>query len=270
MARPRVALLAAALLAGGPSLGAQGEDGTLGYTAKQLNCARFLETTESTILTQSGGRDLDQTSGRTGVWIFRATSARSGLVLEGWLESLALWRRSAETTIRPDTDGLVGGRYRGTLSRDGVYSSRARPFVPEEVAEVAGMANALDDFFPPLPPGSLHTGEVWTDSAGLRIQRMSDSALSGVPLYRFSLEAKRKTRSADVGYDTLPLQLHQTTQERGSFVWHPLVGLVKRERRIVVETTVPAGRSVAQAVRSKIEQRIRVRRDLGVPPNSCS
>ena len=91
-------------------------------------------------------------SGRRGVWQFRASAAADDVELEGWLDSLALWRRSPETTIRPDTDGLLGGRYRGGLTREGRYRSRVRPFVPDEVAEVAGMATALDDFFPPLPP----------------------------------------------------------------------------------------------------------------------
>jgi hypothetical protein len=240
---------------------AQGPD--LRYRAEQLNCARFLETAESKILTQSGGRGREQTAGRTGVWQFRAAPADGGVALEGWLDSLALWRRSAETTIRPDTDGLIGGRYRGTLSADGAYSSKVRPFIPDEVAEVAGMGSALDDFFPPLPRGGrLEPGQTWSDSLGVTIRRLPDSALSGVPLYRFALETQRQTTSAETQADTLPLQLRQTSQEHGSYVWHPTLGLLRRERRIVVETTVPPGRSVRQAVRSKIEQQITVQRDL--------
>jgi hypothetical protein len=49
-------------------------------------------------------------------------------------------------------------------------------------------------------------------------------------------------------------------------VWHPTVGLLRRERRIVVETTVPASRTVRQPVHSKIEQRITLERDLMLPP----
>jgi hypothetical protein len=235
------------------------------YGADQLNCTRFRETSRSTILTQAGGRDREQTSGRKGVWRFRANANGGPLALEGWLESLTVWRRSPEAMLRPDTDGLIGGRYRGTLSPAGTYSSRARPFVPDEVAEVAGMATALDDFFPPLAPRPLHVGEVWTDSAGNTIQRISDSALSGVPLYRFELQLRQEARSADVGRDSVPLELDQVTRERGVFVWHPAAGLMGRERRITVETTVPAGGTIRQAIRSRIQQRISIVRDLTVP-----
>jgi hypothetical protein len=232
------------------------------YSATQLNCARFLESAESTIQTQSGGQGREQTSGRRGVWQFRATPAGDEVALEGWLDSLALWRRSAETTVRPDTDGMIGGRYRGRLSAAGAYVSRIRPFIPVEVGEVAGMGSALDDFFPPLPQRPLTPGQVWNDSPGVTVRRMPDSALSGVPLYRFELQARRESRSAEVQGDTVPINLRQISHERGTFVWHPLLGLIRRERRIVVETTVPAGRGVRRPVRSRIEQRITAVRDL--------
>jgi hypothetical protein len=251
-------------LLGTPVPRAPAQASAIQYSAGQLNCTRFRETSQSTILTQAGGRDREQTSGRKGVWRFRANADGGALALEGWLESLTVWRRSPEAMLRPDTDGLIGGRYRGTLSQAGTYSSRARPFVPDEVAEVAGMATALDDFFPPLPPRPLHVGEVWTDSAGITIQRMADSALSGLPLYRFELQLRRESRSAEVGRDSVPLELHQVTHERGVFVWHPSAGLMRRERRITVETTVPAGGTVRQAIRSRIHQRISIVRDLTV------
>ena len=241
----------------------------VGYTANQLSCARFLETVASQIRIEAAGRARHQTSDRRGVWQFRAVPSNGDVALEAWLDSLVLSRTSPETTINPDTDGLLGGRYRGTLSRTGVYSSRVRPFVPDEVAELAEMSGALDDFFPPLTSRALKAGEGWTDSLGLTIRRLPDSALSGVPLLRFALESRREARSAPTPADSLPLKLRQKTEERGEFVWHPLLGLLRRDRRIVVETTVPPSRSVRQAVRSRVEQRIIVLRDLA-PPTSCS
>jgi hypothetical protein len=177
-----------------------------------------------------------------------------------------LWRKSPETTIRPDTDGLLGGRYRSTLGSSGKYVSLAGPFIPDEVAEVAGMGTALDDFFPPLPTTSLRPGQAWTDSAGVTLRRLADSGMSGVPLYRFELEIERDTSSTPAPRDTTSLRLRQVSREQGSFVWHPSLGLLRRDRRIVVETSVPAGHTVRQAVRSRIEQRITVLRDLTVPP----
>lgn len=236
------------------------------YNAKQLDCARFMETGESRILTEAGGRIRNQTSARRGFWQFRAVPSNDNVGLEGWLDTLVVTRRSPETTISPDTDGLIGGRYRGTLSKTGNYSSRVRPFVPDEVAEIAEMSGALDDFFPPLPSRALEAGEAWTDSVGLIIRRLPDSALSGVPLLRFALESRKASRAAPTPADTLPLKLRQKTRERGEFVWHPLLGLLRRDRSIVVETTVPPSRSVRQAVRSKVEQRISVVRDLHERP----
>lgn len=269
MRRLQLAVLSAALLGPSSSVRAQAQD-RLGYDSKQLDCTQFLETAESHILTQSGGREREQRSGRRGVWRFRAQPAQDGVALEGWLDSLTLWRRSAETTIRPDTDGLIGGRYRGILTRSGIYSSRTQPFVPDEVAEVAGMATALDDLFARLPSRALPIGEQWRDSQGLIIQRMPDSALSGMPLYRFALEESREDRTARTQRDTIAVRLHQVTRERGMFLWHPVLGMIARERTIVVETSVPASRSLGPAVRSRIEQRIRLRRDLTLSPTGCS
>lgn len=243
---------------------ARGQAPALSYTAGQLQCARFLEIGESRILTEAGGRIRNQTSARRGFWQFRAVPSNGNVGLEGWLDTLVLIRRSPETAISPDTDGLIGGRYRGTLSRTGVYASTVRPFVPDEVAEIAEMSGALDDFFPPLPAGALSRGEVWTDLAGLTIRRLTDSAVSGVPLLRFSLKSRKESRAAPTPADTLPLKLRQKTEEEGEFVWHPALGLLRRDRRIVVETTVPPSRSVRQAVRSKVEQRITLVRDLRV------
>jgi hypothetical protein len=248
-----------------PHRSASGQEKALGYSAQQLDCSRFLEIGESSILSQAGGRTRRQTSTRRGTWQFRATPSNQQVVLEGWLDSLAITRRSEEATISPDTDGLLGGRYRGTLSPTGAYTAQVHPFVPDEVAEVAGMHTALEDFFPLLARRALKAGESWTDSLGLTIRRLPDSALSGVPLYRFALERRTKSGAATTPGDTVPLKLRQTSDEHGQFVWHPLLGLLRRDRTIVVETTVPPGRSVHQAVRSKVEQRITLVRNLNPP-----
>jgi len=239
----------------------------LEYNASQLNCARFLETVQASILTASAGRVREQTTGRTAVWQFRAEPAIQQVKLEGWLDSLELWRKSNEGTIRPDTDGLLGGRYRGLLSGAGSFQRQVTPFVPEEVAEVADMGRALDDFFPPLPQAAIRAGQAWTDSSGLTVRRLADSSMSGVALYRFELESRHRSRTARTSGDSAGLSLRQVAVERGRFVWHPLVGLLSRERRIVVETAVPAGRTIRQPVNARIEQRITVLRDLSVPPS---
>ena len=257
---------AAALLMPPPSLSAQGEPVTLRYSSAQLNCARFLEDSESKILTEAGRREQQQTTGRRGVWRFRAAPERAGIALEGWLDSLSLWRQLRKSVVRPDTDGLLGGRYRGWLAPDGVYESRKVPFVPAEVAELADMTTVLNDLLPPLPDQPLRPGQAWTDSAGVTVRRLADSGMSGVPLYRFQLKDRRTTNAAAVPGDTTVIRLRQTSTEEGTFVWHPSVGLIRRERHITLKTTVPARGVVQQTVRSQIEQRITLTRDLNVPP----
>jgi hypothetical protein len=251
----------------GVPAGAQTGAADTRYSASQLNCAQFLETSDSKIHTESGGQVREQTAGRTAVWQFRAVTAVEGISLEGWLDTLSLWRKSPEGTLRPDTDGLLGGRYRGILKETGSFTSQVRPFIPDEVAEVAGMSTALDDFFPPLPGRPLRPGQAWTNSAGVSLRRMADSGLSGVPVYRYELNIRRQTRSTPVANDTAPLGLTQVSREYGSYVWHPSLGLIRRDRQIVIETQVPAGRVIRQPVRSRIEQRITVVRKLDTEKN---
>lgn len=237
----------------------------IGYAARQLDCARFRETSQSGIRTESGGRNRQQTSTREGVWQFRATPSDDTVSIEAWLDSLAVTRRSDEASISPDTDGLLGGRYRGVLTAQGAYTSRVRPFVPDEVAEVAGMGSALDDFFPPLPARALKVGETWSEVPGLTLRRLPDSTSRAGRLYRFELQRTSEARTAETAGDSLPLRLQQKSNEQGEFVWHPQRGLLRRERRIVIETTIPPGRTVRQAVRSKVEQRITLARGLNPP-----
>jgi hypothetical protein len=90
--------------------------------------------------------------------------------------------------------------------------------------------------------------------------------MSGVPLYRFQLEARRVSNAAAVPGDTAVISLQQASVEQGTFVWHPSVGLLRRDRRITIKTTVPARGLVQQPVRSRIEQRIVLERDLTIPP----
>jgi hypothetical protein len=89
---------------------------------------------------------------------------------------------------------------------------------------------------------------------GLTIKRLPDSLSSGVALQRFDMRKRVKSQSAASARDTM--ELEQESNEVGQFVWHPQRGLLRRQRSIVVETTVPPSRSVRQAVRSKVEQRI--------------
>lgn len=230
------------------------------YAADQLDCARFEETNRADIRTLIGGRSRDASTGRHGVWIFRAASSGGAVQLEGWLDSLAVWRSATGIRVDPDTDGLLGGRYRGVLSPDGRYSPAVRPFVPDEVADVMQMGAALDDLLPRLPPGPLRVGEVWTDSAGLEIRRLADSTAQRVTLLRFHLSARREESEGSVSQDSLPFDVRQLIEEESDIAWHPTLGLLRQERRLSVETMVPSNKRLKRPVRSGVEQRITLTR----------
>lgn len=230
------------------------------YTAAQLACASFAEHSTARLDGQTGTRVRRETITRDGLWRLRAEPAKGGIGIEAWYDSLALVRETAQGTLTPDTDGLLGGRYRGTLTPTGAYSARARPFIPDPVAEVAELSRAMEDLLPPLPPVALAVGQRWTDSSGLELRRLADSSASGRTIQRLELDSRTESHQADVRGDTLVLPASQTTQEEGRVAWDPDRGLLRRERHIVVETTVPAGGPLQQPLRSKLEQTVVVER----------
>jgi hypothetical protein len=198
----------------------------------------------------------------------RAKPAGTGLALEAWYDSLTLTRDSPETRLAPDTDGLLGGRYRGRLGPAGGYTAEARPFVPDEVAEVADMGGALDDLLPPLPPAALAVGERWTNGSGLDLRRLPDSVAGRRVVQRYELRARTEVNEATVRGDTASIAARQVTVEVGRVDWEARAGLLRRVRHLVVETSVPAGRRVPQPVRTRLEEEVRLHR-MSRPPG-CS
>ncbi len=229
------------------------------YSAAQLHCARFAETSHSDIETQTARGSVKATAVRDGVWSFRAHDSSGGVVLEGWYDSLSLRRRTAESEVSADTDGLIGGRYRGLLLPAGGYVEIARPFVPDEVAEVADLSRVARDLFPPLPLKPLGRGESWM-GAGLELARLRDTVVAGRPLLRFRLEARDETRESIPRGDTVPIPVRQTTLEVGDIFWSPTSGLVRRARDITVEATIPSGGRIRLPVRSRVVQRVQLTR----------
>jgi hypothetical protein len=256
---------ALALLAAGS--GAAGQ--TPRYAAGSLACARFVERADAEIHGETGGRALNETGGRHGRWIVRAASAGdSGVRIEAWFDSLTIWRRSGDAVRSPDTDGIIGGRYRGVLTPLGAFTASATPFVPDEVAEFADLHDAFADLLPPLPPEPLAIGAVWRD-AGTSIERLGDSAGAEGPIERYRLErtGTRHDVSLD-GSDTLRIPVRQSTVEEGEFAWDPSRGLLSRSRTVTVETEVPAGGAVRVPVRSRVVQRLTLAR-LADDPSAC-
>lgn len=230
------------------------------YVATQLDCAGFRERSRSDLQTYVAGRARREAVGIDAEWRFRATPARADTVaLEGWLDTLSVWRRSEEDSVAPDTDGIIGGRYRGLLSGDGRYRADVRPFVPDPLLEVADLSRALEDLLPRLPPRPLAVGETWGDGAGLEIRRLADSA-GAQGVQRFRLTLRRDVSEARLRGDSLPLRLRQSVREDGTFAWQTQAGLISRERNVTVDTYVPAEARVGRPVQARIEQRITLER----------
>jgi hypothetical protein len=243
-----------------PGLAAQLAAQAPSYAAAQLSCARYLERADSDIRGEAGGRPHDETAGRVGRWIVRAVSAPDGAVgIEAWFDSLTIWRKSGNDVHSPDTDGVIGGRYRGRLSPDGRYTPSARPFIPDDVAQYADLRDAFGDLLPQLPPGALAPGSSWHDDAGLSIERLGDSVTGTLSVERYRLTRRTARRAAPVA-DTVSIPMRQTTVEEGEFAWDHARGLVARSRTITVDTEVPAGAALRVPVRSRVVQRITVER----------
>jgi len=253
--RAREFLVLVAALAAAEPVPAQ----TPAYSASHLHCARFAETSRSEIETETARGSVKATTDRDGIWSFRARDSGGGVVLEGWYDSLSLRRRTAESEVFADTDGLIGGRYRGLLRPAGEYVEIARPFIPDEVAEVADLSGVARDLFPPLPHHPLGPGGSWQD-AGLELSRVPDTAVAGRTLLHFRLEARAEAREVVPRGDTIPIPVRQTTAEQGDVYWSPTSGLVRRTRDITTEATIPSGGRIRQPVRSRIVQHVELTR----------
>ena len=236
------------------------------YTAAGLHCAAFRESARSEIETETAGRLRRALAERTGLWRFHARDTAGGIALEGWYDSLAVRHGAGDTLSAPDTDGIIGGRYRGRLTPRGDFLRLTTPFVPDELAEAFDARTALDDLLPPLPPLALRVGARWTDGAGLDVTREPDSTAAGRRLLRLTMRRRTETSQTVPRGDTVPVPLEQTTTEESRVVWDPRAGLVHRSRRLVVDAALPAGGRVRSPVRSRVVQYAELTRVTPAPP----
>ena len=191
---------------------------------------------DTEIRTSVGTIMREERAGRAGLLMLRAGAGDSGLAVLAWFDSLSVWREGPEGRSVPDTEGLLGGRWRGLLDSRGGYSSRSVPFIPDDVAGVADLRGLLQDFFPVLP----------------------DSALGDGATYRWSNQSSGD--STTVVDDSLLIPVHREASEAGSFVWKARSGPVRWEREITVTARIPAGGPFPRGVVSVVKQVVRVER----------
>jgi hypothetical protein len=238
------------------------------YTAHHLSCAAFLEEVSTTVEAQRGMTPIRERGYRSGVLVFRAREAGAALRFEAWYDSLVVWHETqgegGQGRLTPETDGLIGGRWRGTLTPAGEVSLEVRPFLPPELAAVAHLADVPLDFLPPLPRDVLIAGRSWTGADGLVIERLADSA--GAERYRWRLRTRERV-AGFAGDSSLVLQ--QEIEDGGQLVWTDATGVWRWQRVVTVETRLPAGPRLRTPVQGRVEQRIAVRRALVRSPEGC-
>jgi hypothetical protein len=238
------------------------------YAASQFACASYDERVRTEVRAESGGRSHLSTVSRDGVWLFTGEPAGRDVALEGWYDSLKVERVSGDLAVRPDADGVLGGRFRGTLSPDGRYTTEARPFVPDAVAEIVRLDRALDELFPRLPTRPLRVGESWHEPPALQIRRLADSAdASGRPLWRYAITDR--ANGGEVRGDSIQLEGLQQTDTDATLTWSQARGLEWLDRRVTVTTQLPPTRTLSRAVRTLVTERQTLTRRADTAPGAC-
>ena len=219
-----------------------------GYPVAALNHAQFTESVRTDALTRAGTVELRRLVAR---------DARFALTLHGdtlvvSADSVALTEVADGRSRRLDTDGFVGGRYRLGLDSSGQATLWQRPFIPDEIADVSDVSRAMDDFFPPLPPG-MAPGGATADAAGRQWRRLADSA--GTQRFRWTMVTLRDT--SRVANDTVAVLMREETHEASALAWSSTRGPLVWTRQIESDVTT---RLRGRTVRATISQRIEVRR----------
>jgi hypothetical protein len=235
------------------------------YSAELLRCTAFVEEVRTTVDARRGMRGWQEKGFRHGLLQVRATPHQDGLAFEAWFDSLAVEYTNPEGTARPDTDGLIGGRWNGLMRPYGEASLTVRPFMPPDLAQVSDLSDELADFFPPLASVALAPGGEWTDSLGLEVERLRDSAASGERLLRFRWRMTSQG-GADGIVDTT-VRLRQEIEDDGILVWSVARGPLAWRREIQVGTRVSASRRGGTPAEGRITQRVSVRRITN--PDGC-
>lgn len=232
------------------------------YRAPMLACAGFEERVRSEIRSQSGGVVRDETAGREGVLVVRATPREPGLTVLLWYDSLVVWRSGPEGRQAPDTDGLLGGRWRGWLSSDGDYTPEAVPFIPDEVSELAELRGVANDFLPRLPPRRLQPGESAGDPASFRIQRLADGR-GGMERYAWTRRVTADTTALQE--DTASVPVRRRTEESGTMTWDPTRGPLGWERRLLLSIRIEGRGRIRRGIETVVRQTIEVTRQESAP-----
>ncbi|HUL69644.1 MAG TPA: hypothetical protein VLT17_05315 [Gemmatimonadales bacterium] len=235
------------------------------YQAEQFECSNWIQQIRSDLRTDAARNERGQ-AGRDAVWSFRASAAGDSITLEGWFDSLVVWRETNGERQAPNTDGLVGGRYQGRLGPFGGFRLVSGPFIPDEIRPVADLSDAAADLFPLLPLSPISVGVTLADSGRPAITRLQDSVGQQGRIQRYRLSRTRKITSTRTMQDTLTVRVVEEETENGVWTWDPAAGLLGWNRQVEVDVTIPAQGPLRRAVHTRVDQRISLAR---APGRSC-
>ena len=226
------------------------------YRPSAFACAVFQESVKTSIRGISGSAEVVDRGGRFGLLVLNGRDSSGVVVLAAWYDSLEVWRETGAGREAPETDGVVGGRFRGVLQPNGTYLPVKAPFIPDDLAEVADLAAVMDDFLPVLPAAPLAPGQQWSDTAGYTIHRLPDAAKA--QHYRWTSTRRRGDRYAAT--DSLAVTLDQLIKETGELAWSAERGPLSWTRQINISARIPATGGVKRSIRSTIDQTVTVAR----------
>jgi hypothetical protein len=227
----------------------------LEYRLPELACERFSVSVHTRIQSILGRQERDELVRWLGTLVVTAKDSAGVMAVEAWFDSLTAVRDTPEATLRPDPDGLIGGRYAGTLTPSGRYSARLEPFIPRGLAEVFDFRHVLEMLWPPLPPGPLMVGESWEGDEPWTIRRLIDSTLAAGVLERYALTFAPRS-SPIILPDSLVAETTET--EHGVFTWRRDGGLWSWARSVDSEVTVERGER--ESLSTRAHQRVEIRR----------
>jgi hypothetical protein len=141
-----------------------------------------------------------------------------------------------------------------------VFVETDRPFVPDDIAQVADVGDALAELFPALSPISLAPGAAWKNDSGMVISRSPDGRSAGGQVERYRLIRRASQVESRLLSDSTEVSATRRESETGVYEWSVELGPVRWEREITVDVEVPAGGPVRQPFRTRIVQQVTIQR----------
>jgi hypothetical protein len=235
------------------------------YQSSMFACVQVRQSVTSEVVTVRGEVRREEVVAWSGTAVVQGTSAGNGSIsLVMWFDSLDVVRTAPEGQLAPSAAGMIGGRYRGTLDSDGIFTRNAAPFIPEAVRSIVGMDRALDDLWAPAPgapvlPGGTMTRGPW------RFERLTDTILTTGPAWRYRLFRSDSGAVAVEWADGITARGVSVEGEEGRLVWDPVRGPVAWIRRLVTTVTFPESSVTREAVRTEVRQERVFRRGVATP-----